>query len=288
MSAIAYITDSNIIDYHRLRGSETMVFWRFSLRNFSRFAVGDLVFFIDGRTRHPKTNEKGLIGYGRCTQMKNNSPKSTWDMHKTETGYEHYKDFTEAIKFYRKNDHRLPQQLQVIKLDGIVFFQNPIFLSEIDIEISSRLESFTYIEKDGKDSSVELLEIGKLIGVDAWVKSQNSNISKHDISRDITEQSLRRLLEDIEVNYIDKQIRLIKNHTNCVVINNIFYTYENSNLVITFPITHKSQMNEMLGVKLILDTLLNKEYEFNVITNANLEEKALHLLSVLNLKLLQI
>lgn len=288
MSSIAYITDPNMIDFHRLRGNQTMVFWRFSLRKFTRFNPGDLVFFIDKRARHPHTHEKGLVGYGRCTEIRNKSPKATWDQHKQATGYAQYEDFTEAIKFYRKNDHRLPQQLQVIKLDSVYFFQSPIFLGEIDINLNQRLESFTYIEKDGKDASQKLLEIGLEVGLDQWMSSQNSEVSVEDIKYDLQEQEIRSVLELIDTEYTKQQTSLIKNHTNCVVNNNIYYTFNKGVLEIVYPLTHKNQINEMIGLKTIIDIVLEIPFNFKVVSNFILESKVKNLLQALNLELVQI
>lgn len=282
MSAIAYITDPNMLEFHRLNASQTMVFWRFSMRKFSRFHQGDLVFFIDSQSRHPQTGEKGLIGYGRCTEIRNKSPKATWDQHKSQTGYAAYDDFTEAIKHYRKNDHRLPQTLQVIKLENIHFFQSPIFLSEIDIHISRRLESFTYIERENEDVSHEILSIAESVGLDQWTLSQNIEIEEASLLLDKKEQLIRNTLSTIDVSYTEKQARIIKNHTEGVVVHNLLYLYKNNKLTIYFPVAHENQINAMLGVKTICDTKF-ETYEFVMLHALNLSPKLLELLSLLNI-----
>ncbi len=284
MTAIAYITDTNMLEFHRLRGSESMVFWRFSLRKFTRFHRGDLVFFIDSQSRHPETGEKGLIGYGRCTEIRNKTPKATFDAHETKTGYASYEDFTEAIKHFRKNDHRLPQTLQVIKLERVHFFQSPVFLSEVDIQMSSRLESFLYIEKDGVDKSIELLEIADKLGLDQWMLSQNKNITLDSLKDDMKHQKLREILKEVEITYTEKQIRMIKNHTNCVVQYQTCYEYQDGHLTIYYPIVRKSQINAMLGVKMIYDKLLDENYTFQMIYDYKLDAKTHHLLELLNIK----
>lgn len=54
MSSIAYITDSKMIQYHRLNGNRSLNFWRPSVNmNFSDFNKGDLLFFL------AKGTEKG-------------------------------------------------------------------------------------------------------------------------------------------------------------------------------------------------------------------------------------
>lgn len=284
MTSIAYITDPNMLEFHRLRASESMVFWRFSLKKFSRFHQGDLVFFIDSQAKHPQTKEKGLVGYGRCAQIKNKTPKTTWDEHTTQTGYAQYEDFTEAIRYFRKNDHRLPQTLQVIKLESVHFFQSPIFLSEVGIHISSRLESFVYIEKEGLDQSLHLLEIVKRIGLDQWSLSQNKNISLDSVKEDIEHQKIRDILKTVSVSYTERQVRLIKNHNKAVVLENIFYQFKNHALTIFYPVVRKSQINAMLGVKVICDLLLAQDYQFKMIYDCKLDEDTFNLLDLLNVE----
>lgn len=284
MTSIAYITDTNMLEFHRLRASESMVFWRFSLRKFTRFHKGDLVFFIDSQSRHPKSGEKGLIGYGRCTEIRNKSPKSTFDTHQTQTGYANYEDFTEAIRHYRKNDHRLPQTLQVIKLDQIHFFQSPVFLSEVGIEMSPRLESFIYIEKDGQDMSIELLKIAQNIGLDQWMLSQNKNITLDTLNEDIQHQKIRDILKEVDINYTEQQVRLIKNHTDCVVQHHTFYEYHQHQLSIIYPVVRTTQINAMLGVKSIYDTKFEMPYTFKMVYSMKLPTKMKDLLELLNVE----
>ena len=273
-----------MLEYHRLRASKSMVFWRFSLRKFTRFYPGDLVFFIDSDSRYPATKEKGLIGYGRCSEIRNKTPKTTWDDHGSQTGYASYHDFTEAIRYYRKNDHRLPQTLQVIKLDNVHFFQSPIFLSEIGIEMSPRLESFLYIEQDKKDQSVKLLEIAKEIGIDQWTLSQNKKITDVSLEDDLNEQKIRNVLSTLDVSYSEQQLRLIKNHTERVVINKVFYSYNKGELKIFYPLARLTQLNPMIGFKTICETVLKTPFDFVMITDLKLNDETNQLLDLLNVK----
>ena len=48
MSSIAYITNHEMIEYHRSHGSSEIVFWRFSgQRKFQNFNHGDYLFFLN-------------------------------------------------------------------------------------------------------------------------------------------------------------------------------------------------------------------------------------------------
>lgn len=278
-----------MIDFHRLRGNRTMVFWRFSLKGFARFSEGDLFFFIDHRMRHPKTKEKGLVGYGRCSEIKNQSLSQAWKKYENKIGYNSYDEFKEAIRHYRKNDHRLPNQIQTIKLVNVIFFQQPVFLSEIGVPLSDRLESFTYIEDEGKDLSYQLFPIIKKIGVDSWMQSQNLNIDERDLERDYIHQKVRYNLSYIETKYNDRQIRILKNHTNGVAINNIYYEYHGDSLKVFLPMTSRSQIYYLLGIKTAIESIVQEiNCDFSLLTNIKVDRLIIDLLTHLNVKLVNI
>lgn len=273
-----------MIEFHRLKGNQTMVFWRFSVRKFARFNKGDLVFFIDRRYRHPQTQEKGIIGYGRCEAITNNSVKQVWEQHKTNTGYTSYEAFKTSIKYYRKDENRLPSQIQVIKLKGVVFLQNPIFLSEIGIDLSERLESFTYIEKEGKDASNELLDLVQLVGVDQWMMSQNHDISVATVEQDKIEQTIRSKLDVISYSLTKEQTRLIKNRTECAIVNDIIYRINNK-VIFYLPITHEDQLYSLMGLQFAITSVLSEyETEFIYVPSAKIKPRLLSTFAMLNLK----
>ena len=62
MAAIAYITDSKMLDHHRLNADTTMNFWRLSpTLSFSNFKVGDLIFFLSKDKIHMRSEKRVLI-----------------------------------------------------------------------------------------------------------------------------------------------------------------------------------------------------------------------------------
>lgn len=278
-----------MIEYHRLKGSQTMVFWRFSLRQFARFSKGDLVFFIDKRYKHPITSEKGIIGYGRCTDLRNSSVKGLYDKHQSNTGYRTYEEFTEAIRHFRKNDHRLPSQIQAIKLDDVLFFQTPIFLSEVGMDLSGSLESFTYLVQDGIDLSTEILKIARSIGVDEWMISQNHLIKDTNIESDLFHQDVRNKMATLNFMLSKEQLRILKNHTKSVAVNNIWYQRNGEVFHIYLPMNSKSEFNSLIGMKSLINaTLEGIDTKFILITSLKIERHLEHQIQLMNLELLQI
>ena len=46
MGSIAYVTDENMLAYHRLCRNQSILFWRLSNKKFTDFHKGDLLFFF--------------------------------------------------------------------------------------------------------------------------------------------------------------------------------------------------------------------------------------------------
>ncbi|MBR2577843.1 MAG: hypothetical protein IKE38_02825 [Erysipelotrichaceae bacterium] len=171
MSAIAYITDSKLLELHRLNAHETMNFWRISTgTSFSDFGKGDLVFFLSKDKEHMKKKEKGIVGFGKLDDIYVYAPKTMWKKFSTLNGYNSYDEFREAIEKVSK-DHVLPKKISSFYLKNVVFFQAPIYLSELGMSVSSRIESFVYIKPE--ESVIDLLEYGKN-AIDIWSSVDNA------------------------------------------------------------------------------------------------------------------
>ncbi|HQB32151.1 MAG TPA: hypothetical protein PLI19_02350 [Erysipelotrichaceae bacterium] len=143
MAAIAYVTDEKMIEYHRVNGSNSIVFWRLSTKKFSGFNIGDLLFFLSKDNTTKTRKEKGLVGYGRFMGSSSMSITTMWRKHKSKTGYISKKELYDAIEKSKKTEN-MPEKIDCLVLDRVVFFRSPIYLSDLGYRISSNLESFTY------------------------------------------------------------------------------------------------------------------------------------------------
>ncbi|MDO5440224.1 MAG: hypothetical protein Q4F12_01660 [Erysipelotrichaceae bacterium] len=166
MASIAYITDGKLLDNHRLNQNKTMNFWRLSTKtNFTEFGIGGLVFFLSKNKEHLSSKkEKGIVGFGRLVNIYVGSPKIMWDKFNKTNGYNTYDEFLEAICKVSKN-HEVPEKLSSLYLENVCFFQAPIYLSELGIEISKNVESYVYIKPD--EAVIKLLEYGRT-STDLW------------------------------------------------------------------------------------------------------------------------
>lgn len=198
MSSIAYITDHKMIEYHRLHGNTSIIFWRpASQKKFASFYYGDYLFFLTKGTEKGKEREKGVIGYGRFAKEDIRSVHDVWKKYKTKTGYGNEQLFQEAVRKVNKT-HELPDKMHCLYLENIIFFQAPVYLSEVDKKISKQIESYIYLDQDISDTSWRILQKAKVIGTDMWatlVEQRN-----YAIDQDADLMLIQTLYESIHTN----------------------------------------------------------------------------------------
>lgn len=166
MASIAYVTNSQMVEYHRINGNRTMNFWRPSYtKKFADFNEGDYLFFLVKTS--PRAKEKALTGYGRCVKSQTMNFKQMWETYEKENGYETKEALKEAVLKASKSK-MLPEKLNCIYLEDVVFFQSPVYLSEVGISVNSNLESYIYLDKEDTRITNQILEIASQSGVDMW------------------------------------------------------------------------------------------------------------------------
>ncbi|MEG0289885.1 MAG: hypothetical protein RR524_01710 [Erysipelotrichaceae bacterium] len=170
MASIAYVTDQNMIEFHRLNGNKNMNFWRPSAsKKMVDFKAGDFLFFLAKGTQRGRRKEKGIIGYGKFVKSNLLSFNQTWKRYETLNGYPSKECLFEAIVKVTK-DKQMPKQLSCLELEDIVFFQAPIYLSELGMKISNNIESYIYLDKEDMLITNKILAKAQIIGVDAWTQ----------------------------------------------------------------------------------------------------------------------
>ena len=180
MASILHITDKDMIEFHRLNGNSAFNFWRpSSSKKFADFKKGDFLFFLAKGSE--RRREKGIIGYGRCSNLSSCSFDYMWKKYESRNGYGNKKSCYEAILKVSK-EHKMPNRLNCIELDDVVFFSSPIYLSEFDMKISNKLESFTYIDKEDPYLSAKVINKANQFGIDVWTTSLTENESKQKLA----------------------------------------------------------------------------------------------------------
>lgn len=267
MASIAYVTDSKLLDNHRLNQNKTMNFWRLSTNtNFKEFGIGGLVFFLSKNKEHMSANkEKGIIGFGRVSNIYLASPKTMWDKFEKSNGYNSYEEFSESIIKVNKN-HELPKKLSSLYLENVCFFQAPIYLSELGIDISKNVESYIYIKPN--EAVIKLLEYGKASS-DIW----SSGI---DVDKVISEEEIGAILSlaqantgDIKLsgNKLNNSLKDVDNYLKSNPIYrrvhgsrfNLYNIYED-NLTIVFYHNKDIDIRIIIGQALLYKRYLEKYY----------------------------
>lgn len=213
MSSIAYISDQSMIQFHRLHGHDEINFWRISTRDFSDFSTNDFLFFLIKTTR----KERGIIGYGKLYDSEDLSVKKMWEKYGTKNGYASYEELHEAISRANKKEV-FPGKCNCLLLKNVVFFEAPVYLSEFGFELSSNLESFTYIDKV-QDTTTKILNAADRIGVDLWTKSTTSS-KKVDFEFEKEIHQLSNWMKPLNI-YTSKQHKNLANQIRKKVENSL-------------------------------------------------------------------
>ena len=196
MSSIAYVTDSNMIEYHRLCGSRRFNFWRLSARAaFSDFRKGDLLFFYAyGRNK----KKKGFVGYAHFDGARKLSLKQMWKEYGTLNGFDTRADLEEAIR-RASRDHEVPERMSCLLLSDAVFFSEPVYPKEANIEVNEKLESYMYLDRNDPEATLRILRIARQKGIDPWASSQSDepeNVFELDETREILAAIAKELGEE--------------------------------------------------------------------------------------------
>lgn len=171
MASIAYVSDKDMLEYHRLNGNKTINFWRISTKRFKGFKTGDLLFFLSKRPEDLKNREKGIIGYGCLWETRSMSCSRMWKEYGDRNGFATKKELEDAIRRIAK-DNRLPQKISCLVLHNVQFFQGPVYLSEFGVHVKSNLESFTYLDSNQNRLTLGILQKAGEIGLDSWSANQ--------------------------------------------------------------------------------------------------------------------
>lgn len=176
MASIVYVTDKNMIEFHRLNGNQTLNFWRpMSQKKIRDFHPGDMIFFLTKTVNGYKGNEKGIVGYGRYVQSHNLCFDQMWRQFQQENGYASRNELYQAIAGISNN--KMPDQFNCLYIKDVLFFNHPIYLSEFGIQVPINMESYMYLNDRLKENiTFQILEKAKEVGIDTWSAAMNNKI----------------------------------------------------------------------------------------------------------------
>ena len=164
MSSIAYVTDEEMLEYHRLCRNRTIIFWRLATRRkIADFRKGDLLFFF-AKPEHSR--RKALIGYAHYDSTKRLSLKQMWEKYGEATGYANPQRLHDAIDKAAKGE--IPSVMRCLYLTDVVFFLSPIYPEEVGLSLQNNLESYTYLDRNDPRVTVRILQTAAEHGIDLW------------------------------------------------------------------------------------------------------------------------
>lgn len=266
MSSIAYLTDEDMLSFHRSQGHRQIVFWRLNTKRFERFEQGDLLFFIDKRYLHPQTGEKGLIGFGKLKKIRSLSVQRTWQDYGKLTGFHSYERFKNKV--LAMNEELLPEWIQSLYLEEVLFFKAPIFLGEVGEKLNRNLESFTYLE----DYDVlKLLDQAKKQGVDQWFSMLQEKTLDNCFEVIKREMHIRKILREINMSWTQEQERMMTHRSGEIVAS--FRYHLKPQLSIEIPVSSfRNQYYQILGVIYEFQKKYPEDVEFVLLTKKKSQE----------------
>lgn len=302
MSSIAYITDKQMIEYHRLHGNSIINFWKPSnTKKINDFKKGDYLFFLAKGTEKGEKREKGILGYGKLEKIASLTFTQMWDKYTTKNGYPYKEALEEAITKLTKN-HILPPLLNCFELIEVTFFQAPVYLSEIGLDISNKIESYFYLDKENMLNTSKILEVANEIGVDMWstlFHQKKESLFLKDAQINIITNIGKKLKTDIYSNYEETRLakfcqEFIKNDCQKKIGRYEFIDIKKEKITIYIPCLINTndfikKLQYTIGHYILYKSYI-KEYEFAdeieviILFNQHIDDDIKLLLETVNIK----
>lgn len=272
MASIAYVTDRNMIEYHRINGNRTINFWKpSSQKKMNDFKVGDYLFFLAKGTEKGITREKGIIGYGKLEKIRTMAFEKMWYEYKTMNGYASKNQLSEAIMKVTK-DHTIPKTLQCMQLKDVTFFQAPIYLSEFDITLSKQIESYTYIDREDTNVTSLILKKAEEFGMDLWTMVMNDE--EPAFAMDSILYEIKRTIEKYKSDFFnEREERLNRQYANKIIKsypqyellseNDNILIEQNDNKIIVWNVILLNKLQMKKRIHYIISSIAMHQFEFH-------------------------
>lgn len=300
MASIAYIADKKMIEYHRINGNQTMNFWRLSSqRKFTHFYRGDYLFFLAKGSENKITKEKGIVGYGKLDFSKTMTLTQMWNEYNHLNGFGSKEEFKDAVLKVSKTK-TIPKSMHSLFLKEVIFFNSPLYLSEIGIQVSSNLESYFYLDRHGVSATVKILKRAEEIGIDTWQVALDDQINRQIFKQDLRSHVLSDFINSIFTSqkstpkvfkkYLDKHQ---KNYEYIKGSKLALYSQKNNELIFAHESKERQKEESFYGLFGRLITLKanlldskdvnDQEYMMTIISEQKLEKDKIKVLNEYNI-----
>lgn len=261
MASIAYVSDNKMIEHHRLHGHRKIAFWRFSNKKFSDFSNNDFLFFLC-KTRR---KERGIVGYGRLSEISNLSINGLWKKYETLTGYQSLEMLEQSISKLNKSTI-FPGKLNTLILEDVTYFKSPIYLSEFGFQLNKQVESYIYIDQQENITS-KILNKASTIGLDLWSEIQEKRLSVGSLKLNSTLYAIALTIKSSKLYTSQRHKRIItefnrnKGLETLVMNENIRYELKENQIHFYVPMIN--QLEKELYATLGLLSLIKKDDSIN-------------------------
>ncbi len=137
------ITDYDWFEFLKARNIDKANFWTKSIKKIS-LKSGDLFLFLKKNSKKEK-GERKLVGYGIFDKKENLIVSKAWNNYKYGNGIESFEKFKDKLKTVIKYDN---QEIGCIILSDIYYFEEPVYLSKINIEFANQIQDGKMIYKE--------------------------------------------------------------------------------------------------------------------------------------------
>lgn len=201
MSGYIGVTDNNWAEYIKENKIKRVNFWS-KKTVFKVLNKGDYFFFLKKNSKKEK-GERKLYGYGIFEKFEVLNYKEAWNKYRTGNGCINEESFKEKIqKMYEINNAAL---IGCSILKDVIFFDEPLYLSNLKIEFSNSIVSGKRINEE--ELSRVLDEIDKVKDID-FIEEYNNHELLNISPKEIEEGD--KVVRIIEVKKRNSQARILK------------------------------------------------------------------------------
>ena len=279
MSSIAYIADDKMINYHRISGHRKINFWRQKTnRAFSNFTIGDFLFFLTKTPQEGDRKEKGIIGYGKLTDSRTLTIEKMWQEYHKMNGYDNIDDLKKAILKTTKED-KLPNEMNCLLLENVVYFNSPIYLSDIGMNISKNIESYIYLNHNDHAIASKIIQKARQQGVDLWASLIYGDDEDLILEENEVEIIITKAYETLlSIKHSPHDYKIIKEILKRYMMKNSFkyikdcktiiYHYQDNILQLGFALINNKQSSnkykQTIGESILYKEFIEKNYDYPI------------------------
>ncbi len=281
MSSIAYLTNNEILDFHRICGNTKINFWlNQTTVNIKDFKEGDFIFFIGKNKKTNRGKEKGIIAYAKLVNKEHVEAINLWSQYGQLNGYNDQKQLDKA---FRKHKIEPNQELVCFNLKDLIFFIEPIYLSDFDVEIPIKTSRYFYLNNKKENIVNQIIRKAQNNGLDLWNSILYNEQNDETIELNEVEAMLNEFLNDYshyECSQYDKQkiVNIIKsyykNHDDYNYLKNsnlVLYKYYQANLDVILPMMTAKKKDNRYKIVIGYAYLLKKYMEDKFIYPINVK-----------------